>query len=360
MKEIVRIGGEAKLSNGFFVVTAPIRGFEKMVEGKSPLFVIEAVMRICGICHTAHAIASCEAFEHAFGIFPPRNGLLLREAAGLLNRIQSHLIHNIMILPDMVQKEDELIDASIELLEKINNIMAGLVGSSIHPNKIVIGGISKPPSEKIIENSKRLLEEAYEIYKEIRDIELDESKWRREAINLKNKEIAENFLASHLFYGDRYAINVEEIEVIRHERENNAMLAKYNGRFTEVGPRARLKIYRDFSYNGIIGIQVARIKEIDISFKRIKEILKNLDPSQPFKTEGFIFRKGEGIGVYEAPRGLLIHKAELNDEGRVEKYQIIVPTMFNIPHMENTGNELIIRLYDPCIPCATHFVEVIE
>lgn len=30
MKEIVRIGGEAKLSNGFFVVTVPIRGFEKI------------------------------------------------------------------------------------------------------------------------------------------------------------------------------------------------------------------------------------------------------------------------------------------------------------------------------------------
>jgi len=51
-----------------------------MVEGKSPIFVIEAVMRVCGTCHAAHAITSCEAFEHALGIIPPRDGMLLREA----------------------------------------------------------------------------------------------------------------------------------------------------------------------------------------------------------------------------------------------------------------------------------------
>ena len=28
--------------------------------------------------------------------------------------------------------------------------------------------------------------------------------------------------------------------------------------------------------------------------------------------------------------------------------------MFNIPLMNKTGDELGVRMYDPCIPCATH------
>lgn len=137
------------------------------------------------------------------------------------------------------------------------------------------------------------------------------------------------------------------------------MLALYDGEYVEVGPRARLKSYRNFSFHGMMGLQIARLEEITLAFKRIEEILKEIDINQPVKTEGFMFRKGKGVGVYEAPRGLLIHRVSLNEEGRVENYSIIVPTMFNIPLMEKTNSEMGIRLYDPCIPCATHCVEVI-
>jgi len=91
---------------------------------------------------------------------------------------------------------------------------------------------------------------------------------------------------------------------------------------------------------------------------RIEEILRQIEIGEPFRTEGFMVRKGEGVGVYEAPRGTLIHKVQVDEEGRVETYRIIVPTMFNIPLMEKTGNEFGIRLFDPCIPCATHCIEV--
>jgi len=69
--DLFRIGGEAKYLvytkndiaiNAFFISRAPVRGFERLVRGKNPLFVVEATMRICGICHAAHGIASVEAF----------------------------------------------------------------------------------------------------------------------------------------------------------------------------------------------------------------------------------------------------------------------------------------------------------
>jgi len=67
----------------------------------NPVFVINAAMRICGICHATHGIASSEAFEDAMGIMSPYNGLLLREVIELVNRIQSHILHLILMLPDI-------------------------------------------------------------------------------------------------------------------------------------------------------------------------------------------------------------------------------------------------------------------
>ena len=371
-KEIVRIGGEAKLvslhKKSFFIATAPLRGFEKMVEGKSPSFVLQAVMRICGICHAAHAIAACEAFEHIFRIYPPRNGLISRECVGLLNRIQSHLLHNVMILPDILKKEYRM-DAlylSINMLERVNKMLTALAGAPTHPNKIVIGGIAKEVDKKMLERSKEELNKIKEMCNKLREIELDEDKWTHVAIKAKNVEVSSRYLASHPFYGDRYAIRTDDIKVISYDeihgddiaKRSSSRIALYNEDFVEVGPRARLKIYKNFRCEGVMSLQIARLEEIDIALKRIGELLDQIELNQPFKTEGFMICEGEGIGVYEAPRGLLLHKVRLDDEGRVEWSKIIVPTMFNIPIMEKTGDDFGIRLFDPCIPCTTHAIKV--
>ena len=107
-------------------------------------------MRICGLCHTAHGIAAVEAFEDVLGISPPANGRLLREILGLLNRVQSHLIHLILITPDIIRKEylEDLLIEEIKLLNKINDIITRIGGSPTHPPYIVIGGFGKTPAEK--------------------------------------------------------------------------------------------------------------------------------------------------------------------------------------------------------------------
>ncbi|KAA0005946.1 MAG: coenzyme F420 hydrogenase [Thermoplasmata archaeon] len=370
MNDIPRIGGEARLvstgSATLFITTAPVRGFEKMVEGKSPSFVIQAVMRICGICHASHAIAACEAFEHAFGIYPPRNGLIMREAIGLLNRIQSHLLHNIMILPDILDDYGNALNITIKMLEMVNKLLTKHAGAPTHPNKIVIGGIAKEANENLIEGSREEIAKLGELVKELKEMELNEEKWSKIAKEAKEIEVSKKFLATHPFYGDRYAINTDLIKTISYNeihgeeeaKKSSSMVAVYGNEFVEVGPRARLKIYKNFDFNGIIGLQIARIKEIELAIKRINEILQQIEIGQPFRTEIFMMGSGEGIGVYEAPRGILMHRAKIDGDGRVESYKIVVPTMFNIPIMEKTGSEFGIRLFDPCIPCATHCIEV--
>jgi len=120
-------------------------------------------------------------------------------------------------------------------------------------------------------------------------------------------------------------------------------------------------------------IDVLRLAEIFWAATRIKKLLLGIDLSQvetiPIDPE----ESGKGIGVIEAPRGVLIHSYTIN-RGRIERLKLLVATQFNNPlinliikdlaesHLEQgslseNGQEAIgrcIRLFDPCLTCATH------
>ena len=88
--------------------------------------------------------------------------------------------------------------------------------------------------------------------------------------------------------------------------------------------------------------------------------------------------RGPGIAAWatEAPRGLLFHRYEVDDDGLIADAQIVPPTSQNqaaiehdlrlfapsvldLPHAEATLRlEQLIRSYDPCISCATHFLDL--
>ena len=83
---------------------------------------------------------------------------------------------------------------------------------------------------------------------------------------------------------------------------------------------------------------------------------------------------GVGHGATEAPRGLLYHRYELDDAGTIADAVIVPPTSQNQiaieadlrdfvqshldldDHMLGHRCEQVIRNYDPCISCATHFL----
>ena len=85
---------------------------------------------------------------------------------------------------------------------------------------------------------------------------------------------------------------------------------------------------------------------------------------------------GTGVGVVEAPRGLLYHAAKVNERSVVEDYDVIVPTAQNQINIENDlrdyfnenlhedertlrlNAEKIVRAYDPCMSCATNFLKI--
>jgi len=98
-----------------------------------------------------------------------------------------------------------------------------------------------------------------------------------------------------------------------------------------------------------------------------------------FKEEEIVepsIKSGEGVGIIEAPRGLLYHYFKIKD-AKVVKSRVIVPTSQNQIKMEKDIGliverflkskdkkyieweiEKIIRAYDPCMSCAAHFLKV--
>ncbi|MFA4668855.1 nickel-dependent hydrogenase large subunit [Pyrococcus kukulkanii] len=385
INEVCRIAGEAKLvlyeeggvvQDAFFVATAPVRGFEKLVVGKNPLFAVEAVMRICGLCHASHGIAASEAIENAIGITPPRNGLLMREAIGLINRVQSHILEFLMVTGDLLAKEkrNEVLFKLMKFHAKISDYLLKLGGAATHPSNLTIGGMLSVPKWSVFNNLKACLPALMNEWEELRHLLTDEDIQTEVAEELREKKVENEYLATGLFYGDRFNIDIKTIETIpyyefrkenQHSKDSTTLVAFYGGHKVETGPRARMKVYRNFRDSSLYGLHLARIEDTTLALLRFEEILEGIKMNQPFRTGNIIFGSGKGVGVYEAPRGTLIHIVELGEEGRVMSLKIIVPTMFNIPVMEEMTKglsvkaaEAVIRLYDPCIPCTTHVVRL--
>ncbi len=376
VERVTRIGGEASLhlevrdgyvERGEFICNAPVRGFEKLLVGKNPFFAVEASMRICGICHASHGIACCEAIEHALGIYPPRDGLLLREACGITNRLQSHILQQILIMRDIFKEEiqENVLKLLFESLETCNRILQILGGTPTHPPAITIGGMSRGVPESKVQRLKQDISKLDELLNRYADVFMDEDNLSETSFLMKNMKFGKPVLASHLFYGDRFNIRVDRVSLEKENQHSTALSARYDGKVVEVGPLARLRIYRSFHGDSLFDRQIARVKELLLNMERLKEIMEEVDFGGVVRTSELPFRGGRGVGVFEAPRGTLIHMVTLDDAGYISSYRVIVPTMFNIPVISDAVRGIpvriapvIPRLFDPCIPCAVHMVRV--
>ena len=88
----------------------------------------------------------------------------------------------------------------------------------------------------------------------------------------------------------------------------------------------------------------------------------------------FEVRAGRGVGYTEAPRGVVLHELELDDDGRVVHASIVTPTSQNVAVIEDDMRQLaelllaegadepaiklevekLVRAYDPCLSCSVH------
>jgi coenzyme F420-reducing hydrogenase alpha subunit len=153
-------------------------------------------------------------------------------------------------------------------------------------------------------------------------------------------------------------------------------LARFNLNHGQLGANAQLLIKElkfQFPIRNPFKALLARMMELVDIYEDAIRLIKVYNPQGPSRIE-FTPHAGEGCGVSEAPRGLLYHKYSVDGQGLIQKARIVPPTAQNFarmeadlwefapkviakPHDEATlACEHLIRSYDPCISCATHFV----
>jgi len=177
----------------------------------------------------------------------------------------------------------------------------------------------------------------------------------------------------------------------QHVAHSNALHAAFDGQPYVVGPLARYSLNsaalsplaREAAGVGGLGSTCRNpFKSIIV---RTVELIHALDEAiaiidgwhgAPVAAVDVPARAGEGHGATEAPRGLLYHRYRFDEAGTILEAQIVPPTSQNQPaieadlrafvqanlhlsHDELTRQcEVAIRTYDPCISCATHFLDL--
>ncbi|MGY4707357.1 nickel-dependent hydrogenase large subunit [Candidatus Bipolaricaulota sp. J31] len=340
---------------------APVRGFQTLIKGRSVDFVVPAVMRICGVCHTVQGAAVCEAIEGALGIRPPREGLLLREAAVLANRLQSHFFQHFLVIPDLVPpgEADGLRGEALRGVDLASSLLQIIAGTATHPIRVVAGGMAQGPTDKALEKARDVTSELAELARTFAGRFSETAAEGPLGRELAGIDFPVPFFASDPFYGDSAMVNPDLVET--GEASGNALLARYGGREVEAGPRARMTKFSGFTDTSLLGIQLARTRELALTVDRVREILEEVAPGEPVRLAELPLRAGVGLGVVEAPRGTLIHRVELDAEGRIVSLDIVTPTQFNFALLRGrlVGlpahlAEVVVRMYDPCIPCVIH------
>ena len=104
-------------------------------------------------------------------------------------------------------------------------------------------------------------------------------------------------------------------------------------------------------------------------------MVKEYDPQEASAIE-LALKAGEGAAATEAPRGLLYHRYQVDEGGMIQEAKIMPPTAQNLARMEadlwqlapsvlkmeheeaTLTCEHLLRSYDPCISCATHFLKL--
>lgn len=162
------------------------RGFEKMLNGRNPFDAVYFTQRICGICSTAHSIASTLALEDAMGVIPSEQGRYLRDIIHGCEFLQNHIRHFYQYtIPDFVklpenynlfrtesndfrlpkEKNDRLVKDyfdSLDISRSAHEMLAVLGGKAPHNHGVFIGGITTQATTDKIIKIKSILNSIYQ------------------------------------------------------------------------------------------------------------------------------------------------------------------------------------------------------
>lgn len=380
------------------------RLFEGMLVGRTAEDMHWITPRICGVCPTAHSLASLAALEDALGMKISKTTKLLRELMQCGQIIQSHILHLFFLsLPDylgidrgteLAKKDPGLFKKALALKE-LSDLIVGIVGGRhTHPTTPTIGGFHKLPSKKKLK----------EILKKLENTESDtlETVELVEALNFPKLQVDFKLIAqiedSVVLVDSKEFDNKQEFLVKNYKKNiqeevrdySTAKFGKYQNQELFAGALARLAIYPNYNNNYEVNYlkkhhlnldfanpfhnNIAQAVECLYYHQKAQEIINDLINMNLEKeiAEPSGDCSGEGVGVTEAPRGGLYHEVTLDGNLKILEANIITPTVQNLTSIEKSAKEIIVqnpktsndeleklivmlvRAYDPCITCSVH------
>jgi len=387
----------------------PPRFFEALLRGRAFTEAPDITARICGICPVAYQMSAVRAMEDACGVTidvgPLRD---LRRLLYCGEWIESHSLHVYMLhAPDflgypgaieMARDHREIVEQGLQMKKAGNTVMALVGGREVHPINVRVGGFYRVPTKAQLRTLKDPLERA-------RETALATVRWAS-TLPFPEVECAPELVA--LAEPDAYPIDLGRIvsdggldiapaefgdHIVEEQVEHsNALHARIRERGTYLtGPLARYglssrhlwPLARDAAreaglqpvcrnpFRSIIVRAVELVQACDEALA-IVEAYERPDAPAVEVTP----RRAVGHGATEAPRGLLHHTYEIDEDGTILDARIVPPTSQNqlaieedlravvergmdLPdHELSIRCEQAIRNHDPCISCATHFLEL--
>jgi len=394
----------------------PPRFFEAFLRGRGYAEPVDITARICGICPVAYQMSACHALESIDGVMP---GGAIRELRRLLycgEWIESHVLHIAFLhAPDFLgvdsgieiaRRHPELMDEVLHLKKTGNRIMEVIGGRPIHPVNVRLGGFYRAPTrgelDALLDDLERAHAGALALVRWVSTFRFPEVPGRlaadTEYVSLRHGgeyPFNEGRVVSNLGLDvdvPEFGRRIREYQV-GHSTALHATLADENGhrRHFQTGPLARWMNNADLVPDSVravadeVGVAEVETNPFRSILVRGLEVLWAVEESQriidaycapvaPFV--GVPQPVGVGHGCTEAPRGILYHRYDVDADGLIADAVIIPPTSQNqdaierdlrdfvTSHLdlddETLGHrcEQVIRNYDPCISCATHFLRL--
>jgi sulfhydrogenase subunit alpha len=400
------------------VVEAP-RFFEGMLRGRSIFEAQHITSRICGICACGHTLASIQAAEDALGIIPTEQTISLRKLLLHLEILDSHILHiYLLVAPDLlgvksfvplISSHNDVVRRALRMKKSCNDMCDILVGRHVHPISAIVGGFTKIPRPKGLDAMLKMLTDmrtdmdaTVELAASLKfpDFERD-----TEYVALVSDDGEYPLLTGDIGSTDGVRMKKQDYKKITNEfvlPHSSAKHAKLSRNSYAVGALARFNLNSEKLHPkakeiaAAVGLKpkcinpylntVAQLIESVHCLEEAISIVEDLKNTPLNYAEEIVVglneqqripvRAGNGIGAVEVPRGILFHDYQTDENGIIQNANCIIPTNQNTGNIEydmmklvpeildrsdeeiTLAAEMLVRSYDPCISCSTHFIDI--